>query len=381
MYNNNNNNKNLEAHQPPRPLDAVLAAGPPATPPPFDRPRIHRGMRGTLRVYDDTTNKFSWAQKCLFGYNPWSEDPRDCPEAYWPIPGKPPLQSTIFGCVGVCWVLERDATLPGVVFRRTSRKVAVKVSFGSRMETLRHTENPVAELSCLQLVGNHPHVMGALDALRVDGDFHVVLPFAKSGDLCEVLGTGRPMGEKRARSLFKQVVAGVRHLHDCGVCHRDLSPENVLMDEHNCLVIDMGMALRVPYSSHYGTVASVQRGGVHRRLIEPQNPAGKRPYMSPEIYRGKAFDGEAIDVWSLGTILFMMVTGQQSYELPHPSDPLFQWMTRNMAGLLDGWRIRDQWQTPVSESCADLLASMLSVDPRRRATLDEVWDHPWMSQC
>jgi serine/threonine protein kinase len=69
---------------------------------------------------------------------------------------------------------------------------------------------------------------------------------------------------------------GVRHIHKKGVCHRDLSPENVMIDENNALIIDMGMAILVPYTdpTNPPNVTDIT-GGTQRRLILPQGTCGK----------------------------------------------------------------------------------------------------------
>lgn len=83
------------------------------------------------------------------------------------------------------------------------------------------------------------------------------------------------------------------------------------MDGDNCLVIDMGMCLRVPYNNpeNPNGLTDVSRGTL-RRLMKPQGTCGKHNYMSPEVYDNKAdFDGFAIDLWAAGVILYIMLTG------------------------------------------------------------------------
>ena len=96
--------------------------------------------------------------------------------------------------------------------------------------------------------------------------------------------------------------------------------------------------------------------------------------MSPEIYRNRQkFDGAAADVWTLGTILFCMVTGNRSYQRPHRSDPQYYWMTEGLTQLLS------DWQVDLSPEGVHLLQNLLQVDPRLRLTLEEVDSHPWFS--
>jgi serine/threonine protein kinase len=98
--------------------------------------------------------------------------------------------------------------------------------------------------------------------------------------------------------------------------------------------------------------------------------------VSPEIYKNKVpFDGEAVDIWTAGTILFCMVTGNRSYARPHDSDAQYYWMTHGLSRLLGDWGIQ------LSKECVNLMAGMLQVNPSLRLTLDEVENHPWFDKA
>lgn len=181
---------------------------------------------------------------------------------------------------------------------------------------------------------------------------------------------------------------GLRYLHhESGICHRDLSPENVMVDPTTgALIIDMGMCLRVPYSSATPSSATTPapstnalppvsiREGQHKLLFREQGTCGKLPYMSPEIFRSRhPFDGEAADVWTTGTILFCMVTGNRSYERPCSSDPQYYWMSHDMPKLLSDWNVS------LSPAGVHLLQNILQVNPRLRLTIQEILNHPWLA--
>lgn len=147
------------------------------------------------------------------------------------------------------------------------------------------------------------------------------------------------------------------------------------MDTENCLIIDMGMCLRVPYNdpSNPGGVTDVTRGTT-RRLMKPQGVCGKHNYMSPEIYENKApFDGFAIDLWAAGVILYIMLTGFPPYDQASRTDQRFDLIINgNLMKQLKSWGIN------LSEDAGDLMQSMLLLDPRDRLTLAEVMSHPWI---
>lgn len=390
---------------PRRPWDEL---GPPATPLPFAPHHAEWGRRDRVYCVDPVTQDVDQKDNVLF--RDYSRQYPDDAEsrirvAYWPIPNKRHIR-TIMGHVEICYVLERstpdsrdkdmdqndssdddddeddDDVEDDVVFVITTKRVAIKVNYYDRMERLRqrHAEDPLKEISAMQLIGNqHPHVLGCHEVLFDGKSLNVVMRFCEKGDLFQLLQESQlqavpGMSEARARFWFRQFISGLDFLHrTAGICHRDLSPENVMIDDTGCLIIDMGMCLRVPYLAENGTKTDRSRG-VRRCLFKPQGACGKLPYMSPEVFRNRdPFDGAAVDLFSSGTILFCMLTGNRSYQQPHASDPQFYWMTHGLAQLLGDWKIR------LSPEGLHLLKGLLTIDPRERLTLDEVVNHPWFA--
>lgn len=277
-----------------------------------------------------------------------------------------------------------------IVFQWTNRNVAVKVNYADRMDRLRdrHAENPLQEISAMQLLGADPiHVLGAQEVLFDGQNLNIVMRFCDNGDLFQLLQDrqnrpGHPtpgLSEGEARFWFRQLIKGVVFLHAKGICHRDLSPENVMVDGLEGLIIDLGMCLRVPYidPQHVDRFTDVRGSGgrTPRCFFRPQGPCGKLPYMSPEIYSNRhPFDGAAADVWTSGTILFCMITGNRSYQRPHLSDPQFYWMSQGLRQLLNDWNVN------MSETGILLLEGMLQPNPRLRLTLEEVSQHEWFDE-
>jgi serine/threonine protein kinase len=203
----------------------------------------------------------------------------------------------------------------------------------------------------------------------------------------------------------------LENLQNAGICHRDMSLENLLVhNESGALIIDMGMCLRIPFvddpqqvllspfqqysypqltssmqnmsmtnghqaiaANHNGAPVVAGRSRP-RALIRPQGTCGKWIYMSPEIYRDKdPFDGYAVDVWAAGVILFLMLTGFPPWERACPTDERFKFMT---AGYLV--QMLTEWNLGLSGDALDLLQRMLFLDPKDRLSLDQVRAHPWM---
>lgn len=181
-----------------------------------------------------------------------------------------------------------------------------------------------------------------------------------------------------------------------GICHRDMSLENLLVHQSGCLIIDMGMCLRIPYATDAASMlltsmenmnltngdATTNQGppeildGVDtpRHLMSPQGTCGKWIYMSPEIYQNKEpFDGFAVDMWAAGVILFLMLTGFPPWERACATDERFKYMT---AGYLV--QMLTEWELGLSSDAMDLLQRMLWLDPKDRLSLAQVRAHPWM---
>jgi len=160
------------------------------------------------------------------------------------------------------------------------------------------------------------------------------------------------------------------------VCHRDLSLENVLVDFDKCMIIDMGMCLRVPYNDpkNTGRVTDVTRGTT-RRLMKPQGVCGKHNYMSPEVMaNNEPFDGFAIDLWAAGVILYIMLTGFPPYDQANRTDQRFE--------LIVTGRLMEQlrnWDINLSDEAGDLMQNMLQLHPKNRLTLAQVLAHPWVT--
>jgi len=207
---------------------------------------------------------------------------------------------------------------------------------------------------------------------------YIVSPYCNRGDSFENVthrAGDEGLDEPEARYWFRQILQGLHHLQSRGICHRDLSLENILVNDNDSLIIDMGMCLRVPYSSSAGdgSISDVYNGTA-RRLIVPQGSCGKLNYMSPEIFANfEAFDGFAIDLWAAGAILYIMLTGFPPWDTPQLTDMRFE--------VIVTGRLNEQlqaWDVDISDEAADLLQGMLQLDPRNRLTLAQVMTHPWV---
>jgi len=136
----------------------------------------------------------------------------------------------------------------------------------------------------------------------------VVTPYCDGGELFDqVKGAGK-FEEEQAKRVFGEILQGVEYIHSMDVAHRDLSLENVLVNQGGNIVMDFGMAMRVPNDEE--TI--------------PLGRCGKPNYMAPEIAMNRdTLIATFSDIWSLGIVLFIMLSGIPPVEMAIPTDPRF----------------------------------------------------------
>mmetsp|Transcript_5785 Transcript_5785/g.14063 ORF Transcript_5785/g.14063 Transcript_5785/m.14063 type:complete len:742 (-) Transcript_5785:127-2352(-) len=233
----------------------------------------------------------------------------------------------------------------------TDETVAVKVLEKVKIADVADVERVARELHILKLVG-HPHVIQLYEIIETPHQLYLIMEYCSKGELFDLIVEMGRVPELEACRFFHQIIAGVAHLHRLGVGHRDLKPENLLLDGHrNVKIVDFGLS-------------NTFRGG---QLL--QTACGSPCYAAPEMIAGHRYNPEACDVWSCGVILFALVCGYLPFEDPNQSE-LYRQILSATYELPDF----------VSPAFQDLVGQVLSKDPKRRLTLQEVRDHPWCQQ-
>jgi len=206
--------------------------------------------------------------------------------------------------------------------------------------------------------------------------YFIAMELAGGGELFDqVIDRGAAaMPEDVARGFMRQLLAGLKHCHDRGIAHRDLKLENVLLTKEGVVkIIDFGLSHQYKPSPD---------GGFDRS--EPLlDTCGSKSYAAPEVLSGQGYDGYAADVWSLGVSLFAMLSGffpldeatSKDWRFPKLADA--QQRGRSTTAVVYGWYKRPI--SHLSRSVVTLLDAMLAIDPKRRATMEQVLQHPWIA--
>lgn len=292
-------------------------------------------------------------------------------KAYWM---KKTLRRAIYG--GVChgFVLRPkicdydNIDDDRIQFVMTGEQCAIKCMDWQKVleNDLKHlrSEDPLKEVAAMQYLQNNgdgcEHVMTPMEVICDGRTLFLMMPYMNGGEMFDRLKqSGDRFQEGEARYFMRQIISGVQSLHRAGVCHRDISLENILLDGGFCKIIDLGMCLKAAKG----------------RNMKPQGVCGKGFYMSPEVYsNATGLDGFASDMWSIGVVLFMMLIGSAPFERPDYSDDCFSWI---VGGKLD--KLLKTWETPLSREGVDLINRLLCVNPQDRLTAEEMLSHPWFS--
>ncbi len=207
----------------------------------------------------------------------------------------------------------------GEVYRardvRLSRDVALKVlhadvaSDSGRVRRFEHEARAAGVL-------NHPNIVAVYDTGEWEGSPYIVSELLEGETLRDRLATGS-LGVRKAMELAAQIARGLAAAHDRGIVHRDLKPENLLLTKDGLVkILDFGIAkLGQPGEESIGTDVETLSN------TTPGTVMGTVGYMSPEQARGLAADHRS-DLFSLGVVLFEMLTGRRAFKGKTPMDTL-----------------------------------------------------------
>ncbi|PIA18162.1 Pkinase-domain-containing protein [Coemansia reversa NRRL 1564] len=208
---------------------------------------------------------------------------------------------------------------------------------------------------CISSSMHHKNVVSTLDLIQdPQKNWCQVMEYCPGGDLHTVILDGN-MGLPEHECCFKQMCQGIAHLHSLGVCHRDIKPENLLLDAHNTLKItDFG-------------VADVFRVAWEERIHKSRGLCGSDPYIAPEMYSGKSYDGRKVDVWSAAIVYYSMVYNGIPWLVAKEEDPKY-------ARFLEAVRNGREYEgfRRIDSRTRRLIHRMLNPDPHARPTMDEV---------
>uniref|UniRef100_A0A914GVG9 non-specific serine/threonine protein kinase n=1 Tax=Globodera rostochiensis TaxID=31243 RepID=A0A914GVG9_GLORO len=232
--------------------------------------------------------------------------------------------------------------------RITKTEVAIKIVDKRRLDSV-NLAKIYREIDVLKKL-RHPNIVRLYQVMETNNMLYLVTEYAPNGEIYDLISKQKKLGEENARRKFWQIISAVDYLHSLNIVHRDLKAENLLLDaKFQIKLADFGFS---NFFSYDGTLDTF---------------CGSPPYAAPEVFEGKRYAGPEIDIWSLGVILYVMVCGV----LPFEGVNLQLLRDRVLSG-----RIRIPYF--MSSDCENLVRRMLTVESRRRPTIEQIKRHRWM---
>ncbi|KAH7069039.1 kinase-like domain-containing protein [Paraphoma chrysanthemicola] len=270
---------------------------------------------------------------------------------------------------------------------------------------------------CIGSTLHHGNIIETMDLVNEKGSYFVVMEYAPF-DLFAIVMTGK-MSREEVTCCTLQILNGVTYLHNMGLAHRDLKLDNVVVNEHGIMkIIDFGSAavFRYPFEDEVVLASGI---------------VGSDPYLAPEVYDLSKYDPQPTDIWSLAIIFCCMTLRRFPWKAPRISDNSYKLFvsppndgprsitgpsksasdlqheaderrqtgsqseptSRHQTGEQDhrGSASSSSGQPPqvikgpwrllrlLPRESRHIIGRMLEVDPRKRATLDEIIEDKWVT--
>ncbi|XP_065291153.1 MAP/microtubule affinity-regulating kinase 3-like isoform X12 [Dermacentor albipictus] len=231
----------------------------------------------------------------------------------------------------------------------TGKEVAIKIIDKTQLNPS-SLQKLFREVRIMKML-DHPNIVKLYQVIETEKTLYLVMEYASGGEVFDYLVAHGRMKEKEARAKFRQIVSAVQYCHQKRIIHRDLKAENLLLDgEMNIKIADFGFSNEFVPGMKLDTFC------------------GSPPYAAPELFQGKKYDGPEVDVWSLGVILYTLVSGS----LPFDGANLKELRERVLRG---------KYRIPfyMSTDCENLLKKFLVLNPAKRATLEVIMKDKWMN--
>ncbi|KAI7896323.1 kinase-like domain-containing protein [Mucor mucedo] len=232
----------------------------------------------------------------------------------------------------------------------------------SKKRKLNHHDNEtikelyIEESNLLKKLAPHENIIKFVEVIEDveynDSIFIAVMEYAENGIVMDVTphSVTKALSDTKCRIIFKQLVAAVTHLHQNGIIHRDIKPQNLLLSNENIVkLIDFGNATIVTESLGYTT--------------------GTPAFMAPELLKKVQGSPTSADLWSMGVTLYCLAYGHLPFEKASLLDLYADIQNKTISHT-------DQ----VDPQLADLIDKLLEKNPVDRITLKDVSSHPWLKK-
>ena len=232
---------------------------------------------------------------------------------------------------------------------------------------------------------NHPNITKILEMFEDEKYFMIIMEYINGGNLFSFVKKRRKLSEKTAKFLFRQIILGIKYIHEQNIVHRDIKLENLLIDlNNNVKICDFGIGRKIKNKN---------------QLLHDQ--CGTLMYMAPEILlssKEKGYEGFPVDIWSSGISLYIMLSGtlpfnyknkknteENEEEENEEDEESISEKSKSNKKDDDNFKLQYSivYKEPkkiekISDEARDLLKGLLNKDPKKRLTCEQILNHPWL---
>lgn len=266
----------------------------------------------------------------------------------------------------------------------TNKEYAVKVIDKSETKS-RH--RVLKEIEIFHHCQGHENILQLIEYFEEDSRFYLVFEKMEGGTLLDCILRRGHLTEQEASLVVRDIASGLNFLHKKGIAHRDLKPENIL-----CVAAGQLTPVKI---CDFDLGSGIQIGSRHCSPVttpELLSPVGSADFMAPEVvdvwqYQAWSYD-KRCDLWSLGTILYILLCGYRpfyahcgkdcGFEEGHACEDcqelLFKCIQQGV------YTFPDQDWAGISAEARDLIQHLLVKNPYQRYTAEQVLRHPWLSK-
>lgn len=224
------------------------------------------------------------------------------------------------------------ATVKKAVERSTGKTFAVKII--SKRKVMGNMEGVSRELEVLQQL-DHPRIVRLKGFYEDKDSYYMVMEFVSGGDLMDFVAAHGAVGEEAGKEISRQILEAVKYIHSKGISHRDLKPDNILIEQDDPVLVKI---------TDFG-LAKVQGNGSFMKTF-----CGTLAYVAPEVIGGKGETNEErneysslVDMWSMGCLVYVILTGHLPFS-GSTQEQLYKQISRGSyhEGPLKDFRISDE---------------------------------------
>ncbi|CDW81651.1 carbon catabolite derepressing protein [Stylonychia lemnae] len=232
----------------------------------------------------------------------------------------------------------------------TEQKVAIKILEKKKIKDVNDVERVTREIHILKIV-RHPNIIQLYEIIETQSKLYLIMEHCSNGELFDYITSRNRLKEEEACRLFQQLIAGIEYIGELGIAHRDVKPENLLLDDFkNLKIVDFGLSNTFKPGEKLSTAC------------------GSPCYAAPELIRGKEYIGQKADIWSAGVVLYTEVCGYLPFE-DQNTQSLYQKI------------LKADFKLPsfLSKEVKDLILQILVPDPDLRFGIKQIKQHKWFN--